>query len=165
MAFIIDSNVFIEAHRTTYPLDIATGFWNTIKELAEGDHISSIDKVYKEIAKNEDELLNWIDTNLPEQFFLDSVTTEIFESYGEIASWAESVSNHYKRKAIDDFLEFDRADAWLVAYCKANKNVLVTQEVSRPEQKSAIPIPQVCLAHGVQYCNTIELFRELGVRF
>lgn len=33
--YVLDTNVFIEAHRDTYPLDVATSFWNTLKKLAE----------------------------------------------------------------------------------------------------------------------------------
>jgi hypothetical protein len=28
--YLVDSNFFIQAHRATYPLDIATGFWNKV---------------------------------------------------------------------------------------------------------------------------------------
>lgn len=165
MAFVLDSNVFIEAHRTTYPLDIATSFWDTIIRLASNGRIISIDKVQNEILRNEDELSDWLDTNLPSGFFRDTTEPEVFENYGTIVTWAESKADHYKRRAIDEFMEFARADAWLVAYCRAFNHKLVTQEVSKPERKNAIPIPQACIAQDVTFCNTIEMFREIGIRF
>ena len=64
--FIIDTNVFIQAHRTTYPLDIVPGFWEKIIDLANRDKIISIDKVKNEIYKNDDELKAWCKVNLPE---------------------------------------------------------------------------------------------------
>lgn len=57
--FVADSNFFIEAHRVNYPIDIATGFWNKIKELAERGDIISIDKVKDELYDHNDELENW----------------------------------------------------------------------------------------------------------
>jgi hypothetical protein len=30
--FVVDSNFFIQAHRFTYPLDVAMGFWDKIKK-------------------------------------------------------------------------------------------------------------------------------------
>lgn len=47
--FVVDSNFFIQAHRATYPLDIATGFWNKVKQLALDRVIVSIDKVKNEL--------------------------------------------------------------------------------------------------------------------
>lgn len=82
-----------------------------------------------------------------------------------MAPWAESRSDHYQRGAIDEFLEFDNADAWLVAWCKATGDTLVTQEVSNPQQKRRIPIPQTCNALDVKYCNMIDMFRALQVQF
>jgi hypothetical protein len=41
--YVLDSNFFIQAHRATYPLDIATGFWNKVKHLAESGSLISID--------------------------------------------------------------------------------------------------------------------------
>ncbi|MCF8308668.1 MAG: DUF4411 family protein [Bacteroidales bacterium] len=28
--YLVDSNLFIQAHRVNYPLDVVTGFWKTI---------------------------------------------------------------------------------------------------------------------------------------
>lgn len=41
--FIVDSNFFIQAHRATYPLDIATGFWAKVKQLADAGVLISIE--------------------------------------------------------------------------------------------------------------------------
>ena len=90
MAFVLDSNVFIEAHRTTYPLDIAIGFWDTITRLASDDQIISIDKVHNEILRNEDELSDWLDSNLPRGFFRDTLNPDVLKHYGTIVRWAES---------------------------------------------------------------------------
>ena len=45
MIYVVDSNFFIEAHRATYPLDVAHSFWNKVKQLADDGKIVSIDKV------------------------------------------------------------------------------------------------------------------------
>lgn len=47
--FVIDSSVFIQAHRIHYPIDIAAGFWNKIRNLAHRRSIISIDKVKDEL--------------------------------------------------------------------------------------------------------------------
>lgn len=163
--YVLDTNVFIQAHRSNYPLDVATSFWNTIKQLAADGHIISIDKVKDEMDRNEDELTAWVDANLPEEFFKNTNDQSIVDEYGLMAPWAESRSDHYQRGAIDEFLAFERADAWLVAYCKSTGDTLITQEVSNPRQKNKIPIPEPCNYYGIRYLNMIEMFRELGETF
>jgi len=163
--YVLDTNVFIEAHRDSYPLDVATSFWNTLKKLAEEEKIISIDKVKAEIDRNEDELNKWIEAHLPEDFFKNTEEGKLLNNYGLMAPWAESRSDHYQRGAIDEFLEFDNADAWLVAWCKATGDILVTQEVSNPQQKRRIPLPEPCNALDVKYCNMIDMFRALQVQF
>lgn len=32
--YVVDSNVFIQAHRAHYPLDVAVSFWAKVKQLA-----------------------------------------------------------------------------------------------------------------------------------
>jgi Domain of unknown function (DUF4411) len=163
--YIVDSNFFIQAHRASYPLDVATSFWNKVIQLAEEDKIISIDKVKNEIFKNEDGLKQWCEINLPDNFFRD--TSTIISQYSQIATWAASKSEHYLPNALAEFLNADEADAWLIAYALADTigNILVTHELSEPGRKNKIKIPDVCIANGIQYCNTIEMLRQLGERF
>jgi hypothetical protein len=77
------------------------------------------------------------------------------------------MSHHYQRSAINEFLDADEADAFLVAYALVDpqNRYKVTQEVSRPQQKSKIKIPDCCMAFGLRNLTTIEMFRELGETF
>jgi hypothetical protein len=161
--FVVDTNFFIQAHRVNYPLDVATSFWIKIRELAERGVLISIDKVHSELNKNNDALTVWCDSNLPESFFKDS--SEALAQYGQITRWALSRSDQYLSKALNEFLDADEADAWLVSYALSHKIVLVTQEVSAPLGKAKIKIPDVCIQFGVGYINTIEMLRQLGERF
>lgn len=161
--FLVDSNFFIQAHRAIYPLDVAFSFWNKVGELAKKGNIISIDKVKNEIYQNEDDLKVWCQNTLPNSFFKD--TSGVLSEYGSIATWANSMSHHYKPAAIAEFLEADEADAWLVAY-SLNQNIpLITYEKSEPNSKKKIKIPDVCIQFGVNYLNTIDMFRHLGERF
>ena len=47
--FVVDSNFFIQAHRITYPLDVAKGFWDKINKMAHAGTIISLDKVKSEL--------------------------------------------------------------------------------------------------------------------
>lgn len=41
----------------------------------------------------------------------------------------------------------------------------MTFELSRPESKKQIFIPNACLALGVSFTNPFRVYRELGLRF
>lgn len=163
--YVVDSNFFIQAHRTSYPFDVASSFWGKIITLAEHGKIVSIDKVKNEIYKNDDELKQWCEINLPDNFFRD--TTTLLSSYATIASWAAARSSHYLPNALSEFLDAEEADAWLTSYALADiaNRIVVTHELSEPMRRNKVKIPDVCLAHGVQYCNTIQMLRQLGERF
>ena len=87
--------------------------------------------------------------------------------YGQVSVWAISRSNHYLQNALNEFLDADEADAFLVAYALADKDnrIIVTQEISHPARQKKIKIPDACNALNVRYANTIEMFRRLGETF
>ena len=163
--FVVDSNFFIQAYRLHYPFDVVPGFWLQVKRLAEEGRIISIDKVRDEIYRNEDALKIWCTEHLPVDFFKE--TSGIISQYQSVTSWAVSRSNHYTTVALRVFLDAEEADAWLVSYALADKATftLVTHERSDPNRKNNIKIPQACQPFGVNYINTIEMFRKMGVRF
>ena len=113
--YIVDSNFFIQAHRSIYPLDVVQSFWVKVDALSHKGTIVSIDKVKKEIYDNsshEDELKLWCDSNLPNDFFLN--TDAVLNNYISIVNWTNSMSHHFTLNAIQEFLVTDHADPWLV---------------------------------------------------
>lgn len=163
--YVLDTNFFIQAHRMHYPFDVFPTFWTKIEELASQGILLSIDKVRQELRHNRDALTLWVEESLPEGFFVASETA--IQQYAQVATWATSRADHYKPAALNEFLHADEADAWLVAYSLADvgNRILITHEVSQPNAKNKIKIPEPCDALGVRYLNSISMFRELGVRF
>jgi hypothetical protein len=163
--YVVDSNFFIQTHRESYPLDIAFSFWKKVKQLADKGRIISIDKVKNEIYDKNDALEAWCKANLPEDFFKDS--SQVMAAYGQVSTWAISNSAHYMPNALNEFLDADEADAFIVAYALADptNRVVVTQEKSEPNRKNKVKIPEACNALNVQFVNTIDMFRQLGETF
>ena len=100
---------------------------------------------------------------MPKRFFRNS--EQAILSYKNVITWAINQKEHYKQSAIDVFLDSELADAWLVAYALENEMKIITQEISQPERRSKIKIPEVCSYFEVPYMIMIGLFRELGVHF
>ena len=162
--YILDSNFFIEAHRKSYPLDVATSFWAKVKDLAQKGVIISIDKVKNELYKNEDDLKQWCKNNLPDNFFHDTTSSSVISIYSSVIGWA-SASKQYSVTAKDQFLHADEADAWLVSYAATNGSTIVTSEVSAPLSIKNIKIPDVSKPFGVTTITPIDMFRALGEQF
>ena len=161
--YVVDSNFFLQAHKMHYPIDVTPGFWAKVSDLATQGRIISIDKVHDELYTNPDTLTNWMDNNLPSNFFKD--TNTVLAEYSRICAWAVSKSNHYKPGALVTFLQADEADAFLVAYALAHGLTLITHETSNPAKQSSIKIPEACTPFSVPFMNTIQMFRTMGETF
>ncbi|PKD20589.1 DUF4411 family protein [Salegentibacter salarius] len=164
--YLLDTNYFIQAHRSYYPLDVVESFWVRTKELAKNGHIISIDKVKKEIydkASHEDELKIWCGDNLENEFF--NSTDIALPQYIQIVQWVNSMRHQYHDSAIEEFLQADLADPWLVAYAMKENLVIVTYEKSAPDSKKRVKIPEVCNRFGVRFIDTIGMMRELNSKF
>lgn len=159
--YLLDTNFFIDAHRTSYPFDVFPSYWSIIKNLAANDQIWSIDKVADELNRNTDQLTAQISSEIPPSFFKSS--SGILAEYAAIAQWANSRSGHYTRPALNTFLQAEEADAWLVAHGIQSSCTIVTHEISDPEMKRAIKIPEPCNHFGVRYIKPIDMLREIGV--
>lgn len=158
--YVADTNFFIQAHRVTYPLDVVPGFWNKVRELALQGKIVSMDKVRNEIFKNDDELKEWCENNLPPEFWKDS--TRNLSEYSRVAVWGASQSQNYTTNAIQEFLDAEEADAFLIAFALAdldNRKVVTYERSSH--KRSKIKIPDVCNVFRINCIDPITMFREL----
>ena len=66
-SYVLDTNVFITAHRSYYPLSLCPGFWKVLTHYSQQGYVLSIDRVRNEIL-NGDELANWV-RQAPTGFF------------------------------------------------------------------------------------------------
>jgi hypothetical protein len=159
--YVIDANVFIQAHREGYPLDVFPSYWQKIALLAHDGKIISLDKVRSEIYKNEDDLKQWCESNLPDDFFKPF---ESWDKYGELMRWAGSKLNTpYSQSALNTFMDAKEADAFLIAYAAANGNDIVTREISSPASRSSIKLPDAAQFFGVRTMLPNTMLRELNV--
>lgn len=160
--YLLDSNCFIQAHRQTYPLDVATSFWNKVKQLSDNGKIISIDKVKSELYKG-DTLHDWCKDNLHTEFFVAS--NNVMAHYAQVVQAAKSRTPAYKQSALATFFNAEEADAWLIAHALQKKMAIVTHEVSAPLGTGNVKIPDICTLLNVRSVTLIDMFRELGENF
>ena len=159
---VLDSNVFIEAARRYYAFDIVPPFWEALIELARNGRVQSIDRVKVEIDRGKDTLSDWVNSDF-HQWFVSTNRGDIITAYGQVMVWAHN-QPEFTVGAKADFARADNADAWLVSYARAEGCTVVTHEQFDPNVRANIPIPNACQAFGVQYVDTFQMLRDLGVR-
>ena len=161
--YVLDANVFIQAARQYYAFDIAPIFWNELKHHAGGQRVCSIDKVKDELSRQKDELAKWAGKHF-HTAFEPTDNDDVLDQYQKLIRWVHR-QDQYHESAIYEFAQDHVADAWLIAYAKSKGHILVTHETLSPQSKNRIPIPNVCEAFGIEYCDTFDMMRSLEVKF
>lgn len=157
--FLLDTNVFMEAHKRYYGLDLCPGFWEALLHFQGEGRIGSLDRVRDEIWEG-DALADWI-AGVPDGFFVSSATPEVAARYAELMAWANAPD--FTAAAKTDFAR--GADGWLVAYAAVHDLVVITHETHEPNRKNAVKIPNACEQFKVDWADTFSMLRKLEVKF
>jgi hypothetical protein len=158
MAYLLDSDVFIQAKNLHYGLDFCPAFWDWLVAGGDTGTIFSIEKVGDELLAGGDELADWARAR-GEGFFLrpDPAT---LPSLSAVSAWASSQS--YQPAAVTTFLQL--ADYYLVAQAHAGGHTVVTHEIPSASVKR-IKIPDACIGMGVKCVTPFEMLRLERARF
>jgi hypothetical protein len=160
--FVLDANVFIQAHRAYYAFDLCPGYWKALLAHYNGERLCSIDRIRDELTGGGDALADWVAHTVPEAFFVQTSDAPVSGWFGQMMVWVQA-QTQFLPAAKAEFAT--KADGWLVAYAKAFGFAVVTQEVPNPNIKRKVPIPNVCDAFGVQYIDTFDMLRALATQF
>jgi Domain of unknown function (DUF4411) len=159
--YLLDANIFIEAHMRYYPFDIGPGFWDALLAHHDKKRIFSIQQVKDELDEGDDRLTQWANDTAPKTFFKKTADKAVVDWYKKIVQWVTQ-QPQFTAEAQAQFASV--ADGWLIAYAKSNGLVVVTHEKPSAQVKARVPIPNVCDEFKVEYLNTFEMLRELGVQ-
>ncbi|MCK4629684.1 MAG: DUF4411 family protein [Sedimentisphaerales bacterium] len=157
--YILDANIFIEAKRRYYAFDLCPGFWSSLLHHNSMGNLESIDRVEDELSEGDD-LDVW--KKQASGLFASTNIEFVLTSYRDIIQWAQS-QERFSDAAKSEFAS--GADAWVIAYAKANNATVVTHEMPDPKSRKRVKIPDVCKYFNVKYTNTFDMLRELGVAF
>ncbi len=158
MAFLLDTNILIEAKNRYYGFDICPGFWAWLSAEEAGGRVLSIAAVRDEIVGREDDLSEWARARTPRFFQAPDAST--LAPMATLAVWVRE--QRYRAAAINEFL--GSADYYLIAFAMAHGHTVVSHE--RPSDAVAkVKIPEPCIAHGVEIINPFTMLRRSGCRF
>ncbi len=153
MAYLIDSNVLIQAKNGYYSFDICPGFWDWLTKAHRNGIVYSVERVREELSEGNDELARWIG-NCSDSFFLplDALTVS---SMTKVSDWVSMQG--YKSAFVTEFL--NQADSFLIAQALAHSHTVVTHERLENGTKK-IKIPNVCVGLNVAYTNNMTMLRD-----
>jgi len=157
VAYLLDTDVFIQAKNLHYGFDFCPAFWSWIDEEYAAGTVLSIEKVGDELKAGADDLALWA-TARPE-FFLKP-DSAIVPSLQAVSRWVSSGA--YPAAAVSTFLQV--ADYYLIAHAHAHQHIVVTHEVAAHGTKK-IKIPNACIDMGVKCMTPFEMLRLERARF
>ncbi len=114
------------------------------------------------MGRSNEDLVQWVKNDVPDEFFLPVDTDELMRVYAEIMMWVQRHPNffdHAKAKFATG------ADGWLVACASVWGATVVTNEQPAPESRRDVKLPDVCDEFGVPRQDTFVMLRALGAWF
>jgi hypothetical protein len=158
MAYLLDSDVFIQAKNLHYGFDFCPAFWDWIEAQRQTGAVLSIEKVRDELLAGGDELATWAQRH-GDDFFVKP-DASVLPSLRAASVWASGAG--YEPAAVNIFLQ--AADYYLVAHAHAGDHIVVTHEVPSGSLKK-IKIPDACIGLGVKCMTPFEMLRTARARF
>ena len=156
MAYLLDSNVFINAKNHYYGFKLCPGFWKWLDHGFSKGLVLSVKKVRDELMAREDMLSNWCKSR--DKMFVDVMESKTFESLKVLSTWViQNYTPENQAKFLGD------ADFQLVAYAHAHSHIVVTSEVAA--YGAAVKIPNACKEMDVQFMNPFQMLHAEKVQF
>lgn len=158
MAYLLDSDVFIQAKNLHYGFDFCPAFWDWLVSENKAGKVFSVEKVYGEIRAGADELSAWAEA-LGKAFFL-APDDPVIGALAKTSAWASGQG--FTPAAVNTFLQV--ADYYLVAQALAGEHVVVTHETAQ-QSINRIKIPVACIALKVKCMTPFEMLRAERAKF
>jgi hypothetical protein len=168
MAYLIDSNGFIQPKNYYYGMDFCPAYWQWLEANCGNGLVLSIDRVYAEIQAKHDDLSVWA-SELPSSIFLPSTDADTIACYARVLTWVRrrqmaQGQQFYKTSVQNDFFD-GSADPYLIAYALAHNHTVVTLESSNADQRNKVLIPVVCDGLDVPWLPLFDMLRLEQARF
>jgi hypothetical protein len=158
MAYLLDSNVFIQAKNLHYGFDFCPAFWDWLEAGNARGRVFSVEKVGIELQAGSDELAAWGAARGTGFFLAPQAGT--LPSLERVSRWV--TGQRYAPAAVDEFLQV--ADFYLVAQALTLGFSVVTHE--KPEESvRKVKIPNPCIALGIKCVTPFEMLRLERARF
>lgn len=99
MAYLLDTNVFIQSWNSDHKPDCCPDFWLWLIQKNQENMVYSIKEVFNEIRRKDDELAEWVE-GLDDNFFIE-INSNVEGRLKDIDSWIKT--QNYTDAAVDAF--------------------------------------------------------------
>lgn len=159
--YLLDTNTFIQAKNLHYQFGFCSAYWDWIYDGHTAGVLFSTQMVLKELNDGHkgDHAKIWAN-KMPSTFFVkDKNDPSVMANYSNVISWS-TTSTHYKQNAKDEFARSDKADALLIATAKTHGYIIASQELSNPDCKRRILIPDAAMQFNVKTIFIYDLLNN-----
>ena len=150
--YVVDTCSFTTLQRA-YSIDVFPSVWRKVEELILDGKIVSVDEVYHEICRQDDDLSKW--AKIQQGIFLPLSD--------EVQDQAKEIVNNYI-KIVDFKNNKSGADPFVIAQAVLLSGTVVTEEKHSGGQEK-MKIPDVCDALKLPYMNFMNMMKAEGLRF
>jgi hypothetical protein len=156
--FCLDTNVLIQPWQNYYSPILCPDYWEILNQLGAQGTLFIPQAVFDEIAKSDDDLLDWLKSSRIPVLKVDGrVTRQLQRIYQ---------TNEKHKFLVDNTKQRSLADPWVIAHALNENAMVVTKEEKVTAMNSnRIKIPNVCDNMGVPWLNDFQLIKELNIRF
>lgn len=151
--YCLDTSAFVEAWVRLYPADTFPSVWARLQALCCDGTVISPDEVFREIARQEDELHAWLRQQNGLFYPMDE---PLWREARSIMATFPRLVKEGKRK--------NQADPFVIALAKITGRIVVTEELGEGNDNKP-NIPYICRNLQVPCTNVLGLFRHLQWNF
>ncbi len=159
--YVIDTSALIDLENIfKYDNPVFKAIWEEIENLVIKDNLITLDFVEEEINSYEGErefLKEWIKKWEKKKKFIKATDETVINEAIPIINQEFNTGFLNKNKLANGK---DEADPYLIAYCKINNFILITEESKYKSNK----IPAVADKNGVKTINIYEFFEARGLK-
>jgi hypothetical protein len=159
MAYLMDSNAFIQAKNQFYRFSFCPGYWDWIAQEHGAGRLFSVEKVEEELKERADELSEWAQNTAPAGFFV-APSLQVATTQAVIARWVNA-----QPFAQDEKVRFlGGTDPWLIAEAIDSGRTIITFEQLVPANSSKVKIPNVAANFGAQWASLYDAIELSGAQ-
>lgn len=151
MSYSVDTSALLNAWWRNYPPKVFESVWEGIDALIKGGRFLAPDEVLRELAKQDDELHNWVRER----------SVMFVPLAPALQKRAKSVIDKFPSLVNTKAVMGGAADPFVIALALERKLIVVTEEKPRPKRPR---IPDVCNGIGITWMPLVQVFIREGWR-
>jgi hypothetical protein len=153
-SFCLDTSFFINGWQKHYRIEVFPTLWSTLDALIGSGQICSCHEVFLDLEKQDDELFQWAKDR--RQIFHQPSENTI----GEVSKIMPRFTTYSANGGTAS-----RSDPWVIAHAIIVGAVVVTDEISKPNQRKTLPpqMPDVCDVLGLAWMRPVDFLQRVGI--